>query len=75
MRSRGESPIPTECIVVEDTPAGIEAAHAAGMRALAIATTYPRQSLSIADAIAFRLTSLTVGNNGDEIQLDVPAAD
>jgi sugar-phosphatase len=64
---------PAECIVVEDTPAGIEAAHAAGMRALAIATTYPRAQLTSADAVAFRLTSLTVVNNGDEIQIDIPA--
>jgi sugar-phosphatase len=62
---------PAECVVVEDTHAGIDAAHAAGMRALAIATTYPRQHLSSADAVAFRLNSLTVVNDGDELQIKV----
>lgn len=64
---------PAECIVIEDTHAGIDAAHAAGMRALAIATTYPRANLGSADAVAFRLTALTVVNNGDEIQIKIPA--
>lgn len=64
---------PAECIVIEDTHAGIDAAHAAGMRALAIATTYPRANLTSADAVAFRLTALTVVNSGDEIQIKIPA--
>ena len=66
---------PAECIVIEDTPAGIDAAHAGGMRALAIATTYPRSHLTSADAIAFRLTGLAVVTNGDEIQINIPAPD
>jgi len=36
---------PAECLVVEDTPAGIRAAHAAGMRALGITTTYTCEQL------------------------------
>lgn len=31
---------PPQCLVIEDTPAGIQAAHAAGMTALGITTTY-----------------------------------
>jgi sugar-phosphatase len=64
---------PAECIVIEDTHAGIDAAHAGGMRALAIATTYPRANLTNADAVAFRLTDVTVVNNADEIQINIPA--
>lgn len=36
---------PAECLVIEDTPAGIQAAHAAGMRALGITTTYTCEQL------------------------------
>jgi sugar-phosphatase len=63
---------PAECIVIEDTHAGIDAAHAGGMRALAIATTYPRANLTSADAVAFRLTDVTVVHNADEIQINIP---
>lgn len=35
---------PARCLVVEDAHVGIEAAVAAGMRALAVTTTHPRES-------------------------------
>lgn len=34
-----------ECTVIEDTPAGVLAARAAGMRVLAVGTTFPPQAL------------------------------
>jgi mannitol-1-/sugar-/sorbitol-6-phosphatase len=37
---------PADCIVVEDAPAGIQAAHAAGMRVIALTTTHPRADLA-----------------------------
>jgi len=40
-----------ECLVVEDTVPGIEAAHAAGMRCLAVSNTCPADHLTIADAV------------------------
>jgi sugar-phosphatase len=50
---------PGECLVIEDTPAGIQAAHAAGMRALGITTTYTCEQLGtqscIGDFNYFRL--------------------
>ena len=61
-----------DCVVIEDTPAGIESAHAAGMRVVAIATTYPLERLTGADAAVERLTDLTVVNRGDEMQIDIP---
>jgi sugar-phosphatase len=52
--------IPSECIVVEDAPAGIEAARAAGIRVLALATTHPASALS-ADAVVRSLASVHLG--------------
>ncbi len=62
-----------DCIVIEDTPAGIESAQAAGMRALAIASTYPREQLTAADAVVERLADLRVVRHGDQIEIDIPA--
>ena len=45
----------TECLVIEDTLFGIQAAHAAGMRCLALSTTYPSDRLGIADAVTTTL--------------------
>ena len=36
---------PAACVVIEDAHAGIEAARAAGMRVIAITTTFPREQL------------------------------
>jgi sugar-phosphatase len=36
---------PARCVAVEDAPAGIEAARAAGMRVIGVASTYPREAL------------------------------
>jgi sugar-phosphatase len=50
---------PAECLVIEDTPAGIQAAHAAGMRALGITTSYTCEQLGaqpcISDFNGFRV--------------------
>lgn len=40
---------PENCVVVEDAPAGIEAARAAGMRAIGVASTHPASELSAAN--------------------------
>ena len=62
-----------DCIVIEDTPAGIESAQAAGMRAIAIASTHPRDQLTAADAVVESLADLSVVRDGDQIQIDIPA--
>jgi mannitol-1-/sugar-/sorbitol-6-phosphatase len=49
-----------DCVVVEDAPAGIEAARAAGMRVLALTTTHPANLLE-ADAYAQSLSSVHLG--------------
>jgi len=49
---------PGDCVVIEDAPFGVEAAHRAGMTVLAIPTTYSRPELSQADALLESLDQL-----------------
>ena len=51
-----QSPVTaSECLVIEDTIPGIQAAHAAGMRCLAVSNTFPETELSLADAVTSTL--------------------
>jgi mannitol-1-/sugar-/sorbitol-6-phosphatase len=51
---------PEACIVIEDTPAGVDAARAAGMRSIAVAGTYPPQMLQAATYTIPSLAGLSV---------------
>jgi len=62
---------PADCVVIEDTPPGIDAAHAGGMRVIAVAATYPRNQLSGADAIVERLADLRASVVADQIQIAI----
>lgn len=42
---------PSRCMVIEDSPYGLEAAHRAGMKCTAITTTYPANLLMVADIV------------------------
>lgn len=42
---------PSECLVIEDTPAGIASAKAAGMQTIGLTTTYPAHELREADVV------------------------
>jgi mannitol-1-/sugar-/sorbitol-6-phosphatase len=55
---------PSNCVVVEDAPAGIRSAHAAGMNVISLPTTYPVAELHEADAIVAGLPSITVSLDG-----------
>lgn len=48
------------CVVFEDAHVGIEAAHAAGMKVVAVTTTHPAGELTAADLVVRRLDELTV---------------
>ena len=49
---------PGECVAIEDSRWGLESAHAAGLRTIAVAHTYPAQAL-VADAVVADLGALT----------------
>ncbi len=47
-------------VVVEDAPVGIEAAHQAGMKVLAVTSSYPAESLTAADRTVDSLADVTI---------------
>src|SRR5690348_7919980 len=51
---------PSDCVVVEDAPAGLAAARAAGMRSIGIAGTYAASELPDATVVVPSFASLTV---------------
>jgi sugar-phosphatase len=55
---------PVECLVIEDAPAGIESAHAGGMKVVGITSTYAREVLEHADAVVATLGQIRVIANG-----------
>lgn len=54
-----------QCVVVEDSPAGIAAACAAGMRSVAVASTHADHELEAATAIARQLDDIQVDTARD----------
>ena len=54
----GKNIKPSECLVVEDSKHGLMSAHAAGMKVVAVTTTYPASELTAADKVAPVLTAL-----------------
>ena len=61
---------PADCIVFEDTPAGIQSGKAAGMRVIALKTTYPEQELHAADAVLPSLAGVQAGFEKDMLQVE-----
>jgi mannitol-1-/sugar-/sorbitol-6-phosphatase len=49
---------PEACAVIEDAPSGVSSARSAGMRVIAVATTYGEEDLEEADAVATSLASI-----------------
>lgn len=66
---------PEDCLVVEDSPAGVEAGSRAGAKTLALLTTHTSRELSKADYILEDLEGLTVveshAEKGIRFQMDV----
>ena len=53
---------PPECVVVEDAVNGVQAAHAAGMRCVATATTFPSNRLQEADVARNRIKDVLLSD-------------
>jgi mannitol-1-/sugar-/sorbitol-6-phosphatase len=62
---------PEECLVIEDAPAGIRAAHAGGMKAIGITSTYPASGLQEADAVIQKLPQTKVESIGGKLRVVV----
>jgi len=54
--------LPQYCLAIEDSPAGIIAAKAAGMTVLAVTTSHPREKLSLADHCIDNLNQVTLAD-------------
>jgi beta-phosphoglucomutase family hydrolase len=54
------SVLPKHCIVFEDAKVGVAAAHAGGMKVVAVTNTYPAEELSNADLIVSSLEKVTI---------------
>jgi sugar-phosphatase len=63
----------SDCIVVEDAPAGVRAGKAAGARVIAFLTTMIRRSLEDAGAdwIVGNCADITATNDGDSLRLSL----
>jgi len=63
--AKGLGIAPELCVVFEDAPAGIRAAHAAGMRVIALTTTFPPEELREAEAVVTNFHDVRVGRNAE----------
>src|SRR5215211_4025465 len=50
----------TECVAVEDSVWGLDSARAAGLRTVAVAQSYPRETLTAADIVIDRISDFSV---------------
>jgi len=59
-RNRQNPILPNQCIVIEDSHWGLEAAKAAGMHSVAVTNSYDADQLTLADKIVTRLGDLSI---------------
>lgn len=55
---------PAACVVIEDAPAGIQSARAAGMKVIGMASTYGADRLGHANAVVGKLGQIQIASNG-----------
>jgi HAD superfamily hydrolase (TIGR01509 family) len=63
---------PDECVVIEDSKANVVAAHQAGMKCVAVATSYPAFELSAADLVVPSIAALKISQVEDLFQAPAP---
>jgi len=61
-QAAGKDLRPHRCVVVEDSPAGIEAGKNAGMKVFAVATSYDAAHLTAADRVVNSLADATIAD-------------
>ncbi len=62
---------PSRCLVIEDAPAGIESAHAAGMRAVGLTTTHTATEMARSDTRTARLADVVLRVVGTHIRAEI----
>jgi sugar-phosphatase len=63
---------PADCLVIEDAPAGIQSAHAGGMKVVGITSTYPADALAHADAVIEKLVAIHVAlDDAGKLAVDI----
>src|SRR6266513_1262519 len=60
---------PHDCIVIEDAPYGIQAAHSGGMQAIAVAGTYPIEQLHGAEFLVRNVGEIRAKFSGERVTL------
>jgi len=59
-RNRQDAILPNQCIVIEDSHWGLEAAKAAGMHSIAVTNSYDADQLTLAEKIVTKLGDLSI---------------
>ena len=59
---------PAACVVVEDSPAGIQSARGAGMKVLGVTNSYRADALSAADRVVDSLVDVSIDSLADLLQ-------
>jgi mannitol-1-/sugar-/sorbitol-6-phosphatase len=62
---------PDACVVVEDAPAGLEAARHAGIRAVGVATTFDVALLAGATYVVRSLAALQISRVGESLAIEI----
>jgi sugar-phosphatase len=68
--AKGLGVAPSACVVIEDAPAGLEAARRAGMRSIGVSGTYSREALEMADYTIPYLTALQLSAVNDGVLVE-----